>query len=141
MPITVLHTEAATQQPVDLSLDDAKTLLTGAVDKMGREFRYTRATPTYFDTATGKCSCLIGHVLVEKGITSLPPDLNGADVYALIRCGVLRVDEDTQYLLATAQTEQDQGQTWGEALDEALATYEVKAADARAFHASYEYYT
>lgn len=141
MPITVLHTEAATQQPVDLSLDDAKTLLAGAVEKKGREFRYTRTTPTYFDPETGECSCLVGYVLAEKGITSLPPDLNGADVYALVRCGVLRVDEETQHLLETAQTEQDQGQTWGGALDEALATYEVKAADARAFHASYDYFT
>lgn len=136
-----LHTDAAPRQPVDLSLEDAKALLEGAVDKKGRDFRYTRTTPTYFDPDTGECSCLVGYVLAEKGITSLPLDLNGADVYALIRCGVLRVDEDTQHLLDTAQTEQDQGQTWGEALDEALTTYEVKAADARRFHASYDYFT
>jgi predicted secreted protein len=40
---------------------------------------------------------------------------------------VIKVDNETRALLEIVQSEQDQGMTWGLALDEALALYEESA--------------
>jgi hypothetical protein len=76
-------------------------------------------------------SCLVGHVLAGVGVTL--DDLDGfidRDGYRvslntdqavndLVEHGFIQVDPKTEQLLATAQTAQDHGAPWGDALKRA----------------------
>jgi hypothetical protein len=138
-----LHTpEAETPKPkpatVEISLDEAKELLGRAVKERGEDYVYappldpeTGANPcVYFSPADKAPSCMVGYVLSYKGVTYedlAATDSTITEVQSLVEEGHLRVDNETLALLTVAQVEQDQGQTWGRALEEALATYEESA--------------
>jgi hypothetical protein len=136
-----LHTqEAKTSKPkptaVEITLDEAKELLARAVKEKGADFVYKpltsmgRSQCAYFDPEDRCPSCMVGYVLSYKGVTYEALDATGSvvtEVQDLVEEGHLRVDNETLALLTVAQVEQDQGQTWGRALEEALATYEESA--------------
>jgi hypothetical protein len=132
-----LHTqEAMTSAPVEITLDEAKELLARAVKEKGDNFVYqpirTSGHPqcAYFTPEDGAPSCLVGHVLAYKGLTHEDLDATNSgvtEVQDLVEEGHIRVDNETLALLTVAQVEQDQGQTWGRAVEEALATYEESA--------------
>ncbi|RZU36030.1 hypothetical protein EV284_3513 [Streptomyces sp. BK022] len=122
---------------VEITLDEAKSLLARAVEERGAGYTYQMLTIdeqslcAYFDPKTKAPSCIVGQVLAYKGVTY--DDLAGQEVntYANIEAlndqGVVKVDNDTQALLEIAQSEQDAGMPWGRAVEEALATYEGRA--------------
>jgi hypothetical protein len=136
-----LHTqEAKTSKPkptaVEITLDEAKELLARAVKEKGENFVYTpltnagRSQCAYFNPEDRCPSCMVGYVLSYKGVTYEALDATGSvvtEVQDLVEEGHLRVDNETLALLTVAQVEQDQGQTWGRSLEEALATYEESA--------------
>lgn len=135
-----LHTEEAEKvsEPVEITLDESKQYLGEAVKEKGAEYVYKNVTRgrgsetcAYFDPKTKKPSCLVGHVLVRKGVTferlhARERNLY-TDVQGLIDADIIKVDNETQALLDLAQRAQDQGQTWGSALETALAEYEERA--------------
>jgi hypothetical protein len=141
-----LHTsEAAASQPapVEITLDEAKTLLARAVTEKGKDHKYKMLTVktltglreeacAYFDPADGRPSCMVGYVLSYKGVTHESLAIAGlnhhANVETLAEMGFIKVDLETQALLEAVQSEQDAGMTWGDALEEALKTYEDVAA-------------
>jgi hypothetical protein len=136
-----LHTpEAKTSKPnptaVEITLDEAKELLGRAVKEKGADFVYQPITDmgrtqcAYFDPSDKAPSCLVGHVLAYKGLTYERLESTSSvvtEVQELVEEGHIKVDNETLALLTVAQVEQDQGQTWGRALEEALATYEESA--------------
>jgi hypothetical protein len=131
-----LHTpEAKTSEPkpaaLDITLDEAKELLARAVKEKGADYVYEQQDgKCVYYTSEGSPSCLVGWVLSYKGLTSadlVAADSVIAEVGDLVEEGLLKVDNETLALLTVAQVEQDQGQTWGRALEEALATYEESA--------------
>jgi hypothetical protein len=140
-----LHTpEAKTSKPkptaVEITLDEAKELLGRAVKEKGEDYVYEplreggrphgRPQCAYFNPEDGCPSCMVGYVLSYKGVTYESLDATGSvvtEVQDLVEEGHLQVDNETLALLTVAQVEQDQGQTWGRALEEALATYAESA--------------
>jgi hypothetical protein len=64
-------------------------------------------------------------VLAYRGVTlSEIGGLNISGVYSLVERGFIAADGETQRLLETAQTQQDSGASWGDALASALAQAE-----------------
>jgi hypothetical protein len=136
-----LHTpEAKTSKPkptaVEITLDEAKELLARAVKEKGENYVYEpltnmgRSQCAYFNPEDGCPSCMVGYVLSYKGVTYEALDATGSvvtEVQDLVEEGHLKVDNETLALLTVAQVEQDQGQTWSRALEEALETYEESA--------------
>lgn len=137
-----LHTKAAPEQPIDITLDEAKELLERAVKEKGGGHRFTKPDCVYFDPK-GCPACLIGYVLHYKGVTL--DDLyrskvnSDANVDTLVYSGVIRADLETLALLKIAQSEQDDGMTWRGAVDEALSTYEESAAEELRLADEYHY--
>ncbi|MER5754394.1 hypothetical protein [Streptomyces sp. NPDC002088] len=142
MTNTPLHTsEAPASAPIALSLEETKELLARAVEEKGRDYVYKQVQVdsdgstlcAYFDPATKCPSCMVGHVLAYKGLTfdrlvNEDGDRNTfASVEALSDLGVISIDNPTLALLTVVQTEQDGGMTWGDAVDEALETYEGRS--------------
>lgn len=132
-----LHTSAPS---ASLTFDQAKALLERAVEEKGKDFRYTQPKDewghgvcVYFDPDTKAPSCLVGHVLSYVGVTAdiVESSLTNfsTDVDDLYEKGVLKADGETLMLLTLAQSEQDEGNTWGDALEEALATYADRFTD------------
>jgi hypothetical protein len=125
-----LHTRPAWEwAPLELSFDEAKSLLHRAVDENGAQTVYHRPADgcVYFNEDTRCPSCLIGHVLHYKGVPYEVLDLAVAnretDVSGLITDGILRLDLATESLLAIAQEHQDNGIPWGRAVALALEEY------------------
>uniref|UniRef100_A0AAU3I734 Uncharacterized protein n=1 Tax=Streptomyces sp. NBC_01393 TaxID=2903851 RepID=A0AAU3I734_9ACTN len=142
--MTLNTPEAETSQhvPVEITLSEAKELLARAVEEKGAGYVYkmpivearTGARDhlcAYFDPATKAPSCLVGHVLAHKGFTYDRMEALDVNTYAsaatLVDTEVIKVDNQTRALLEIVQCEQDQGQTWGASLGEALALYEESA--------------
>jgi hypothetical protein len=135
-----LHTEEVSEpEPVEITLDESKQYLGEAVKEKGAEYVYKNVTHpdngsetcVYFDPKTKKPSCLVGHVLVRKGVTFERLDGRDrnlyTDVQGLIDADIIKVDNETQALLSLAQGAQDQGATWGDALETALDEYKERA--------------
>jgi hypothetical protein len=134
MTDNALHTSAPARKKIYLDLPEAAALLNRAVAEKGKDYVATYPMVDnypvcmYFDPETKKRSCIVGHVLSYKGLTIDDLEAAGRNSYANIRTlideGFLSVDSETEALLAVAQCEQDTGQTWGRALEEALETYD-----------------
>ena len=106
---------------------EAVELLQRAVAEKGADYVYDpdSANPGSYGCAyfqqDGTPSCLVGHVIAYKGLTKgLLGVWNGSDVDLLVERGFLDLDERAQWLLANAQNLQDNGKSWGEALDGAI---------------------
>jgi hypothetical protein len=118
---------------ITLEFDKAKLLLQDVVDEFGRDYKYdfgaTEETKLYGclyfmdDTTPG---CIVGQVLARLGVTrSSIGSMNvSTNVENLRQRGFLNADDKTVDLLARAQAQQDDGKTWGAALDFALSTVE-----------------
>jgi hypothetical protein len=130
--------EVKTSKPdaVEITLDEAKELLARAVKEKGEDYVYApltdmgRSQCAYFNPADKCPSCMVGYVLSYKGVTYDVLETTNSvvtEVQDLVEEGHLKVDNETLALLTIAQVEQDQGQTWGRALEEALETYEESA--------------
>lgn len=132
-----LHTSEAetsetTPEAIEITLDEAKELLSRAVKEKGADYVYEQVDGAclYFNPSDKCPSCMVGYALSYKGLTYdnlVASDSAIGEVTNLAEEGVIKVDNETLALLTVAQVEQDQGQTWGRALEEALATYEESA--------------
>lgn len=109
---------------VTITADDARTLLTRAVEEKGADYIYPRANHPdgclYFEGDAP--SCIVGHVFAYKGMKPLPEDYNGSTVSGLASYErFFSVDgRRTLRALASAQGTQDAGEPWGDALAIAL---------------------
>ena len=107
---------------VSLTYDQALEGLQKAVQDRGEGFVYQEAYPEhrdacyYFET-DGQPACIVGHVLHQNGYDG--PDPVG-DVHRVREVGVLACDEEAALLLGYAQTFQDRGSSWGEAVASAV---------------------
>lgn len=72
----------------------------------------------------GQPSCIIGHALDALGIV-VPPSLEGKDAHGVL--ATFGATEAVQDVADQAQTAQDFGHTWGEALQEAEEAAELIA--------------
>jgi hypothetical protein len=129
-------------EAVEITLDEAKTLLARAVEERGADYQYKMLTIelepgrreslcAYFDPETKAPSCIVGQVLAYKGVTFDDMAAKDKNVYAsagtLIDTKFIKADNETRALLETVQSEQDAGMPWGRAVEEALETYEDAA--------------
>jgi hypothetical protein len=122
---------------VEITLDEAKTLLARAVEERGADYTYQMLTIggsalcAYFDPETKAPSCIVGQVLAYKGVTFEAMVNQDKNVYAsagtLIDTKFVKADNETRALLEIVQSEQDAGMPWGRAVEEALETYEEAA--------------
>jgi hypothetical protein len=122
---------------VEITLDEAKTLLARAVEERGADYTYQMLTIgdsalcAYFDPETKAPSCIVGQVLAYKGVTFEAMVAQDKNVYAsagtLIDTKFVKADNETRALLEIVQSEQDAGMPWGRAVEEALETYEEAA--------------
>jgi hypothetical protein len=132
----------ASREAVEITLDEAKTLLARAVEERGADYTYKMLTVelepgrqeslcAYFDPQTKVPSCIVGQVLSYKGVTFDDMAAKDKNVYAsagtLIDTAFIKADSETRALLETVQSEQDSGMPWGQAVEEALSTYEEVA--------------
>jgi hypothetical protein len=124
---------------VEITLDEAKALLARAVEERGADYQYKMITfevepgrreslCAYFDPATKAPSCIVGQVLAYKGVTFDDMAAKDKNVYAsagtLVDTKFIKADDETRALLESVQSEQDSGMPWGQAVEEALSTYE-----------------
>ncbi|MGW0626137.1 hypothetical protein [Streptomyces sp. NPDC002758] len=128
---------SASREAVEITLDEAKTLLARAVEERGADYTYKMLTIddeslcAYFDPATKECSCIVGQVLSYKGVTFEDLNSEGMNTYANVEAladkGFIKADNEVLALLEIVQSEQDAGMPWGRAVEEALSTYADKA--------------
>lgn len=88
----------------------------------------------YWDRVKGCPSCVVGHVLNQLGFPEPPAAIEGTALYGLVHGTEAGSSAFAAYfterftmralkLLAIAQSEQDQGTSWGGALEEAEREY------------------
>jgi hypothetical protein len=133
---------SASREAVEITLDEAKTLLARAVEERGADYTYKMLTIelepgrqeslcAYFDPETKAPSCIVGQVLAYKGVSFDDMIAKDINVYAsagtLVDTEFIKADNETRALLETVQSEQDAGMPWGRAVEEALETYEDAA--------------
>jgi hypothetical protein len=127
---------------IEITYEKALSAMRGAVADRGADYVYPESEKTFagtcqYLTEDGRASCLVGEVLVRVGVPaeSLPkwiPGERSSSLEAvpmassllgnLESAGVLTFERNrTQVFLDTAQDEQDNGQTWGVALERAEA--------------------
>ncbi|MDX3260797.1 hypothetical protein PV336_16370 [Streptomyces sp. MI02-2A] len=135
----LLNTSGAeSSKPIEITLDEAKTLLADAVKEKGADYVYQNVdsphgnpTCAYFDPTTGAPSCIVGHVIAAKGATRERLDNREqnlyTDVQGLVHAEIIKVDNETHALLTIAQEKQDRDVSWGEAVKGALEGYEERA--------------
>lgn len=120
-----------------LNLAEARQLLARAVENRGEEFVYDKdqygGVCAYFDPSDGTPGCIVGQVLSFKGVTletfinwaetyraesdhTYAPNLNTSGVTDLVDYHFIDADNQTLEYLALAQSRQDTGATWGQAL-------------------------
>ena len=79
----------------------------------------------YVDYETHQPSCLVGHVLVRLGVPAelflRDPVRNVTGIDVLVAHEALPLSRSAIRLLCRAQMAQDEGETWGASLAEALA--------------------
>lgn len=106
------------------------SLLERAVAEKGEDYiydRYEMGSCAYF--VGGKPACIVGHVFHYKGMTAEQfkrlADEDGypntARVRVLAETGLIDTDDSTLRLLDLVQLAQDDGNTWGVSLAEALS--------------------
>lgn len=115
-----------------LNLEQAQELIASVIKTHGEDKVYERPVPR------GRClyvhkdndgnltpGCLVGTALMKYGVAAeeLVEQLIDAEEMArrLERRGILSIDEDAVTYLYCAQQSQDDGETWGEANEYALA--------------------
>lgn len=126
----------------EITYDDALRALNEAVKAKGYNHVYEREgqfAGCYNVTLHGEPGCIVGHALVWLGVPAewfLERDENGDSrrgssarpvCSMLRRGGLLNVTDEALELFAEAQTRQDSGVTWGEAVTKAhlgTATFE-----------------
>ena len=111
---------------ITITAAEARELLTRAVEEKGADYVYPRVDNPdgclYFESNAP--SCIVGHVLAYKGMEPFEDDAeyNASTVHSLRHRMLFEVDNDRTFeALRTAQTRQDSGSTWGDALRAALS--------------------
>lgn len=118
-----------------------KILLDMAADRPDYVYPKVRVNPAdttaqscaYFDPQTHEPSCIVGHVMAAIGITrhDLAVHENvDMTIFTLARERHLEMDFAAKSLLMRAQGSQDDGVTWGQAVDDAIAFTEGRFEDA-----------
>lgn len=116
-----------------ITFEEALAGLEKAIAAKGPEYVYRpllvdetegRTACMYFEPDTGAPSCIVGHVLADHGFTleSVGAANSEETVKSLSARRILSLDERTETLLWQAQSRQDSGITWGEAVEHAKAT-------------------
>lgn len=115
--------------------DRAVELLRQQVERVGAEYVYqlpaNERQCVYFDAA-GCPSCIVGYVLADLGVSvggvhesGRTPgsqfDMGNGIAIAAVDVDGVALTEGARSVLAMAQRAQDQGETWGEALERAVA--------------------
>ena len=82
----------------------------------------------YYDTKNLAPACIVGHVLHYLGVPyrEVVKCNRGNSVEDLHNKNIIHLDTDAMVLLTRAQSMQDTGHTWGQALAEALKTVEYE---------------
>lgn len=105
--------------------------LSAIVAEVGEDFVYRRGLGVYVDQ--GSPSCIVGHYLASVGVpldrlskadTAAPGGTSEAVLRLLGKLreeGVLTADSGAALILSAVQWRQDEGCTWGEALDLGVA--------------------
>jgi hypothetical protein len=120
-----------------LTYDDAVELARAAVVERGSEFVYPdtwRRIPgnrasrcLYVLPNSDECACIIGVMLKRHGVSPrLLKDYEGFTVLMVFSLLKIRIDGKTVEFLAELQYGQDQGLSWGDALDSALNLVKTK---------------
>lgn len=134
---------------LSFTVEEARALLVEAIEEKGADYRYTDPdsdgescwygsysgdVPFNEDSEPNPCDgpgCIVGHVLVKKGVTLeqlRPYEGEGAiSVLGRLRGGAGNYFDGTpvERALGAAQSAQDSGETWGEA----LAAFDALIAD------------
>jgi hypothetical protein len=117
---------------LELSFEEAVSLVREIVEKYGEDYVYPQGDLGKCDyVREGQPSCLVGHVLVRKGVPierlqKADKLMGGAGVTAemllpeLQMEEVLKTTDRAAIFLDTVQSGQDEGVAWGDALDEGL---------------------
>lgn len=114
--------------------DETLATLREVVAEAGEDFVYQdHYGDMCYYSVDGEPACLVGRVLAKWGVDLTPMDSASTGMSTLVGLfagalldelrvmGVLEVDDPSVSLLWEAQTGQDNGETWGNALSEALA--------------------
>lgn len=120
-----MTTATKVRAPQIITYEVAKTLLERAVEEKGEDYVFRPRNDNgywYFNPEDGTPGCIVGHVLHYKGITVEDiGELNVACGVGMLKDhGVIEADSQTMDLLENAQTEQDQGETWSNAVKDAV---------------------
>jgi hypothetical protein len=106
--------------------DRAVELLRQQVEKVGADHVYGSRVCVYFND-DGCPSCIVGHVLADLGVQlgQVHELASGADMGNGIAINAVRVEgvemtEGARTVFAVAQRLQDNGETWGDALEGAV---------------------
>jgi hypothetical protein len=101
-------------------------LIEGAVALKGEDYVYPRRETSEDEIGWGGCdyirdgqpSCIVGHVLVAAGVDPTALSLEeGQSAWTVTARLLPEWGTDIQRALDSAQSAQDQGMTWGEALE------------------------
>jgi hypothetical protein len=111
-----------------LTYDEALADLKALVEEKGEDYIYQTDPESgclYFHDKE-RPGCIVGHVMAKHGIKQDDLVHGSADwnfnksVHGLFKDGFLDIDERTGYLLAIAQTLQDDHTPWGQAVSVAV---------------------
>lgn len=110
-----------------LTYERAKELLLQVIE--GREdYVYQNPNPEWPDSCynhwNGKPSCLIGHAIAADGIDLVGEVGDELDAAGAVRDSYRRWEENAVRLWTKAQTRQDGGVPWGEAVKDAIEIIE-----------------
>lgn len=116
---------------IELSFSKVVEISQALVEEFGEDYIYSKEDGVCVYVHDGAPSCFVGHVLhragvplerLEKADTASWGGGMGADslIRGLTEEGALATPDSTRSFLSAAQTEQDNGSTWGEALGAAL---------------------
>jgi hypothetical protein len=127
-----------TREKSTITMVNALDVMCQVVAEFGVDFVYQKIETANDGGDGGSCvnwdsekwcpSCLIGHVMFRLGASAELLSLHTRDGAASLiryfgRHSGLIIEEGVAEILAAAQIAQDQGETWGHALHEALATH------------------
>lgn len=107
-----------------IGIDDIDAAIESVVAEYGTDYKYSHSREfgcVYYAPVTRKPMCLVGHVLERFGL--LDEITEEENTEGIDKIGFeLPIPTDAVYPLARAQAKQDDGFTWGEALEAYRAT-------------------
>jgi hypothetical protein len=107
-----------------LSFNEVVGDLLEIIEEKGSDYRYEKpGGSTHCQYFRGlQPGCIVGHLLAKHGVTyeTLGSTNNSKAVSELVDCYVLNIDDKTRAFLVDVQSSQDNGNSWGRAMDLAI---------------------